>query len=645
MQGSSISKVSNVNIDRVVGSTLGPISSSDAFKAATEVSPTVSAAVGVGGGSADNAQSVGGEPASAMNKGVLDNDFPTVSTAPLPFAPRLPYLANAQNLNFANVLSMMPRADEKIDPVNFGTSIDEMSNEFLLRTFTIEDTFEWSANDITGEVLYSAPICPNARLMTAVDGTVVDMCLFDYVCAKHKFYRGGIELKFDVIASKIHTGTLAFCTHYGVSQPPAALTTAMSQYVLRLELSEGLNSFHVIIPYRSPLEWLHMPNGPVANPMTRIQGCWSLRVINRLRLMESVASEVEINVSKRGGEDFEVSKLGSTNASLSPYFFQSGSEEMDLNVTDEDGVVALGSVKIKPPTATDGTSVSIKDELKRYFSVPIPNPKLLDPRLMFTAEIPEWYSSIYQAYAGPTRWFFKSGDANTEFTGTVVFSPDTLTSLVQSTGNPPFEEISGTYSTVETPFISQYRFAPIRDGLAGGDLYNNGTLVVASAADLDMRVAFGDTTRMGIPIAVPAVQINTAGVDNYTTEVTYQLAATIRFYAGPDGIARTADIMNILSSDPVVEVITANSALGQLVNPNTTAVWYAEYPTSDFSDAQVQSFGIAIPDGATMIYQHGVQFAVKLVNSNFVIGANAFPVHWTTDLIYGDLISTVWSVR
>lgn len=273
----------------------------------------------------------------------LPMDKPARAANPLPYYRRgFQSLAHTVGSEATTRLDLDPSQLNLSVSEMFGTEEDEMEMKFLFTRPTYAGSFAWSTTDTSGASLQARWMGPmmtffqNASVnqVTLTQNTALTPTLWEYACLPYSFWRGGIKLRFDIVASQMHTGRLFLAFNYGASpSSEASLRDATSQYGVEIDLNNECRTFEFTIPYNAPTSWLKMCRGPQSSNRETadtwftdyFMGSWNLRVLNVLVAPDNVASNVDIIWSVAGASDFEVYYPGPYNASFLPI----------LNVTGE----------------------------------------------------------------------------------------------------------------------------------------------------------------------------------------------------------------------------------------------------------------------------------------------------------------------
>jgi hypothetical protein len=208
------------------------------------------------------------------------------------------------------------------EPSELGTTIDEMSFQHLRKdTKSYMTTVEWSAQQLEGEVLYTGELTPCPGVLEATQGLTFQPTLLEYTVLPFTLWRGSLKLMVQIIGSKVHTGRLAICTHYGRTSDSIPFSQAMAQYAHIFNFSAEENTFEVEFPWRAQQQMLRVPSGAYPDLTDFSMGEFSIRVLNPLQTMESVAQSVSLNLYWSAGDDFETDFLGANSIDLSPVVF------------------------------------------------------------------------------------------------------------------------------------------------------------------------------------------------------------------------------------------------------------------------------------------------------------------------------------
>jgi len=225
-----------------------------------------------------------------------------------------PDISTLTNVDQMTVLDAYPDQKTEFVPSEFGTSVDEMELPYLWSKFTFLNRVGWSDLHPPGTILYRGPLspCPFAQIVSA--GDRYTPTLVEYATLPFRMWRGPLRLQIMFVASRVITGRVAICTHYGGPGLGADLNEAMSQYAHIIDLAAD-NMTHVVdFPWRSSREMLYVPTAGVVNDLfDHTMGTFTIRVVNTLKSMDSASSVVEMNLFWAAADGYRVAFLGSQN--------------------------------------------------------------------------------------------------------------------------------------------------------------------------------------------------------------------------------------------------------------------------------------------------------------------------------------------
>ena len=225
-------------------------------------------------------------------------------------------LATLRNVDRAQVLDALPDFIRNPKPSTFGTMDPEMELAYLRSKWSLLGTVRWDSTAVNGDILTVGDLTPCPQAFTTQFGTIYRPSILEYTCITHAFWTGSLEYRFEFVGSKFVNGRAIFCTHLMRQSQGMDFQAATSQYARTFDASSENRDFSVEVPYRAALPMLQTVLPPnVASGSVPWQdytmGQWSLRVLNQLEVMESIASFVDVNVYIRAGPDFHTVFPGS----------------------------------------------------------------------------------------------------------------------------------------------------------------------------------------------------------------------------------------------------------------------------------------------------------------------------------------------
>lgn len=255
-------------------------------------------------------------------------DKPTFTEFPPPIVRKdAQYMACNRGVENLEKMTLEPSTLYITDD-QFGDKIDEMDMKYLLKKKQLLDTVSWHSTDVVGTILWSNIISPTHLMNPAPAGEPFDITILAFLASIFTYWRGSIDLIFQIVGTGFHEGRLGFCNHPGTTTVSTDYKTGMSQYVNSQTIRNTNNTVEVRIPFLSDTPWKRCWNGePLSDndqdhmfrAMDFVSGCFTLRVDVPLKNPNNVANNVDINIFLCAGDDFEFSFLSITGGSIIPY--------------------------------------------------------------------------------------------------------------------------------------------------------------------------------------------------------------------------------------------------------------------------------------------------------------------------------------
>jgi hypothetical protein len=232
-------------------------------------------------------------------------DRPNVGLNPANVVRRaFPYMANSTNVDYRQVLGLLPGTTGSMSPAFMGTTANETKLDYLTSIWTLYEIVTFNAASDTGSVIVAGEISPIQLAHLAVQGAKVQESLLGYCSLFHSYWTGPIEVRFDFVATQYHTFRVVFCTHYGGKSVAGSVRDATQQNMVCYDYSYQKPSFSVIMPWRVPKSVLRVPGGFGAVVGVHTAGQWSLRVDTPLVAPDQVTDTIRVNIAIRGGTGF-----------------------------------------------------------------------------------------------------------------------------------------------------------------------------------------------------------------------------------------------------------------------------------------------------------------------------------------------------
>jgi len=244
-------------------------------------------------------------------------DKPNWAINPIPMQPRpFPTVANACNVEFAEVLELDPAAMARTRETGFGE--DEMNLRDLHTRFSYYGTFQVANTNILGDAVFVADLCPCDEVISLAVGTKFTPSLLTYSTLPFSYWRGSLRYKFVAVSSSSHSLRLQICSHVGFSASGLSVNQAFGQYTCVFDVT-GISEVIVEFPWRSPTDWKKVLNGSFPDLTNYSMGQFSVRILNQLQAPEVVATAIDVLVYIAGGSDYETAFLGNNAVDFLPF--------------------------------------------------------------------------------------------------------------------------------------------------------------------------------------------------------------------------------------------------------------------------------------------------------------------------------------
>lgn len=258
---------------------------------------------------------------------VVNMDNPPVVVPPQMYTPQFSdsFATGRNDTTNIHALRLDPTGQTQ-HPSGSSSSIHETNIKSIINRWGLIRTINWKSSSTQGESLMSLPATPELNFNEyfkityrsgAATVTAAVLPPLSAVSIINAFNRGSIEFKFEIIASRYHTGALLasftpVLTHVTLEQ-------AMQSYNTTLDVG-NINEYVFKVPYINERPYNPRFNreiSDIVSPKLAPIGEVNLYVLNQLRNVAGTSSDVYINVYMRGAEDFEfavpVSPLYSIN--------------------------------------------------------------------------------------------------------------------------------------------------------------------------------------------------------------------------------------------------------------------------------------------------------------------------------------------
>lgn len=346
------------------------------------------------------------------------------------------YLSNTKTIDFIDVLTADPSAQQLSTADTFAAPVNEMMvDEIIKKKAKFVTSVTWSTSNATGDTLWSSRVGPRSEFPISFSPvTPTRIGPIDAVSKYFSFWHGSISYIFEFVSTQFHEGKVAITYSPRLDTTTANaldINSVMSQYVKSFFLRNGANITKVTCPFIGDTSWRMCYNGEPISDVTSatslrlvdfFSGAVSLRVLGPLNAPETVANSIEINIYEIAGDDFQFAMntaAGSSIQFFTPRGFTTESHSLsEKSVKTEDQPDRNTPFHTMPSTmlcAENGefntqtdqqfgeAFVSLKDLCKRYqssFSASLTiDPTTIDP-LIISGDLPlvipiSTYETVY----------------------------------------------------------------------------------------------------------------------------------------------------------------------------------------------------------------------------------------------------------
>lgn len=266
-------------------------------------------------------------------------------------------MAQVDAVDNSQSLAVMSDREISIDPRIFGVNsgTDQLSVQAIASRWSLLSTIPWAVGEAADTTLQSYPVEPGFG-ETVVDGSFFTPTCLWYSAIPFGFWRGTLEVRIQVVASKYHRGRLRFCwvpnTFGG--------TTLNDSFNHIFDISDRVEHCFQI-PYASPHGYLPVRNLD-SGAGDEVNGRFFVIVQNELTSPEAV-NNAYVLVWVRAGSDFTVAAPDARVGALSRYLPQMGDDDQA-----KDKECMLHTI-IAPSPGTSAQDVYIGDPVLSFRSL------------------------------------------------------------------------------------------------------------------------------------------------------------------------------------------------------------------------------------------------------------------------------------
>lgn len=263
--------------------------------------------------------------------GVLDKPSIPVNPDVIVFKEQQ-YLSNCSNISYDEYLSGYPKSQQLCDADVFGTSVDEMMiDELIKKKASFVANVPWTTANNVGDVLFSTDIGPMAGFPISRDPNVGSpITMLDNVSSRFSFWAGGIRYIIEVVGTAFHEGKLDFNYHPTLNKTSGAALTpqnSVTQYSYSHFVRNANNIISLSFPYLGDTPYKKVWRGqnltdvfvseaPALRFTDYFSGSFILRVAAKLNAPETVSSGVNLLIYQLADSDYTLAMNTLTGGSL-----------------------------------------------------------------------------------------------------------------------------------------------------------------------------------------------------------------------------------------------------------------------------------------------------------------------------------------
>jgi hypothetical protein len=216
------------------------------------------------------------------------------------------FMCNSDGSDMATNLGLTSQNEIEHLQSLFRTDSDEMSVDYVARTYNYVGRFNWKKGDSPRAVLYNHVVSPTAWFdKVGVTGLSIPHLYF--AASNFVLWRGGINVKLKFVKTKFHSGRIRIIYvpgFFGGILPVNFETDANYSTVVDIRSDTDVE-FNV--PYVATVPWLHINSTPWVTSFNQTHACGSIvvEVLNELVNTSTVSDTIEVIVEACAAEDIE----------------------------------------------------------------------------------------------------------------------------------------------------------------------------------------------------------------------------------------------------------------------------------------------------------------------------------------------------
>lgn len=389
------------------------------------------------------------------------------------------FMCNSDGSDMATNLGLTSQNEIEHLQSLFRTDSDEMSVDYVARTYNYVGRFDWRKGDSPTTVLYNHVVSPTAWF-AKIGVTGLSIPHLYFAASNFVLWRGGMNVKLKFVKTKFHSGRIRIIYvpgFFGGILPANFETDANYSTVVDIRSDTDVE-FNV--PYVATVPWLHINSTPWVTNFNQTHACGSIvvEVLNELVNTSTVSDTIEVIVEVCAAEDIEFAipivpalalRAPPNNASnkgvldIITSMAQVGTDTGDTpSEVAREEPTSFNEVPLQPTTTTYNASMlmmgekvtSFRQLIKRFSAITPPTqnrywefkqPFWINPNRFegltgegtFDIDGISWFASLYAFYRGSMR--YKIAPINNASPLVVALKPNSLYAGVRTI------DINGTW--------------------------------------------------------------------------------------------------------------------------------------------------------------------------------------------------------
>jgi hypothetical protein len=229
--------------------------------------------------------------------GLLDK--PSYLTVPQKTISPIATLGHGKGTDTSFRLGLDPGALAPKEPIDFGSTDDEMTLKHIIETPMMVGRLNWPAASPSGTRLAYFPVTP---ALCSYASPIYTLPFLAYMANLYQYWRGAIKYRFDFVSTSFHTGRLLIAfvpNNFTTSSPNLQQAMSCPYTIVDVQKTSRVT---VEVPFVSPTPF--KVNTKTDSDLTKV-GYVYIFILNELVMPNNVANNIDINIYSSAGSDFE----------------------------------------------------------------------------------------------------------------------------------------------------------------------------------------------------------------------------------------------------------------------------------------------------------------------------------------------------